>query len=240
MNNKYNFIGILVAATILLASCGGGKPNPKAPLKTDADSAVYYLGVHIGTQMVFWGFDDLNYKAFARGVYEAMKDGKDVDEEKMMELNMFLNDYIPKLQAAASEKENEKNLKEGEKFLEANKKKSGVIHSPSGLQYKIIREGTGAKPTKQDMVRAIYHGTLIDETVFDSGKVRGDTTTFHVSNVVEGFSEALTLMNEGSIWEVYIPAELGYGANPRPGIKPNSVLIFEIELVNIVKLEPID
>jgi len=244
MNIKYIFVGILVSAIISLASCGGGgKPNHKAPLKSEADSAFYYLGIHFGASMVMWGFDEVNYRALAKGMEEAFRAGKDIgnDEEKIMELNMFLNSYIPKIQALANEKENEKNLKEGEKFLEANKKKSGVVPTPSGLQYKIIREGTGIKPAKQDMVEVVYHGTLIDGTMFDSSKVRGDTATFSLSRVVEGFSEALTLMNEGSIWEVYIPAELGYGTNPpRGNIKSNSVLIFEIDLVKVIKPVPVE
>ena len=107
----------------------------------------------------------------------------------------------------------------------------------SGLQYKIIKDGIGIRAAKDDMVNVIYHGTLIDGTVFDSIKETGEDVTFNVGDVIEGFSEALTLMKEGSIWEVYIPAELGYGINPPRGssIKPNSVLIFEIELVKVSK-----
>ena len=243
MKSKYNFIGILVAATIMLASCGGGKPNHKAPLKSEIDSAYYYLGIHFGASMVFWGFEEVNYRALAKGMEEAFKAGKDIqnDHEKLQDLNMFLNEFIPKIQALSQEKENEKNLKEGEKFLEANKKEPGVVPTSSGLQYRIKKEGTGIKPTRQDMVNVVYHGTLIDGTVFDSSKDRSDTATFHVSGVVEGFSEALTLMSEGSIWEVFIPAELGYGTNPRGGlIKPNNVIIFEIDLVKVLKSETED
>jgi len=185
----------------------------------------------------------VNYQALAKGMEEAFKAGKDIanDEEKMMDLNMFLNSFIPKLQNLANEKEYEKNLKEGEKFLETNKKKSGVVTTPSGLQYRIIREGTGIKPTRQDLVNVVYHGTLTDGTVFDSSKERNDTVTMHLGNVVEGFGEALTLMNEGSIWEVFLPADLGYGTNPRGGvIQPNNVLIFELDLVKVLKPEPFE
>ena len=251
MNNKYNFVGILaaVAIIILATSCGGGKPNYKAPLKTEQDSAFYYLGIHFGAYMISWGFEEVNYKAFSKGLEEAFKAGKDIleDQEKMMELQMFMNEFIPKLQAAAREKEmeknkieNEKNLKEGQDFLEANKKKTDVFTLPSGLQYKIIRDGSGDKPGREDMVEVVYHGTLIDGKVFDSSKERGDTMPFSVGGVVPGFSEALTLMSEGSIWEVYIPAELGYGEQDRGIIKPNSVLVFEIDLVKVVKPEPIE
>ena len=231
-NNKHIVFSILVTATMLLASCGGGKPNYKAPLKNDVDSASYYLGYNMGANMAYSDFEDVNINAFARGMQEALKRGKDVDEEKMMEMQMFWTTFSVTLQTRAGEKD----LKAGQEFLEANKKKSGVVTLPSGLQYKIIKEGTGAKPTMEDMAEVVYHGTLIDGTVFDSSKDRGDTATFGVSMVVEGFSEALTLMNEGSIWEVYIPSELGYGSMGSPPlIKPNCVIIFEIEMVKVIK-----
>ena len=237
MYNKYSFLGILVTATLLMAACSGGKPNYKVSLKSDFDSASYYFGFYLGATLAnsgIEGVDDINFNALAKGIKEGISNY--TDEEKHMELNMFLSSYLPKLQ----ERANERLLKEGQDFLEANKKKSGIVTLPSGLQYKIIREGDGIKPTSQDDVEVVYHGTLIDGTVFDSSKDRGDTTKFNVSRVVPGFSEALTLMSEGSIWEVYIPSELGYGSQPRPGglIKPNSVLIFEIDMVKVIKNEP--
>jgi len=231
--NKHIAFSILVSATILLASCGGGKPNYKVSLKTDTDSASYYIGYSFGVQIASADIEDFNINAMARGVQDALKKGKDVDQEKMQELQMFLNNYFMNLQTRNSEKAQ----KEGEAFLEANKKKQGVVTLPSGLQYKIIKEGTGIKPTLEDEADVIYHGTLIDGTVFDSVKERGDTATFRVGGVVDGFKEALTLMNEGAIWEVYIPSELGYGGNPPPysPIKPFSVLIFEINMVKVKK-----
>ena len=232
MNNyKHVAFSILVSATLLLASCGGGKPNFKASLKTDADSASYYIGYYYGVGLANMDFEDVNINAMAKGVQEALKNGKDVDEQKMMEIQMFLNNFVGQLQSRASEQ----SLKEGQAFLEANKKKQGVVTLPSGLQYKIIREGTGAKPTMDDLVDLLYHGTLIDGTVFDSSKERGDTVNYPVGGFVSGFSDALTLMNEGSIWEVYIPSELGYGERGGGPIKPNSVIIFEIDLVKVLK-----
>ena len=231
MNHKYTFFGIIVLATILLASCGGGKPNYKASLKTDADTASYYIGYYYGVGLASMGFEDVNINALAKGVQDAVKNGKDMDEQKMMEIQMFLNNFVGQLQNRASEEA----LKEGQDFLEANKKKQGVVTLPSGLQYKIKREGTGAKPGFEDEVDIVHHGTLIDGTVFDSSKERGDTVTYPVSGFVQGFSEALTLMNEGSIWEVYIPSELGYGERGGGPIKPNSVLTFEIDLVKVIK-----
>jgi FKBP-type peptidyl-prolyl cis-trans isomerase FklB len=256
-NNKHVALSMLMIATFLLASCGGGKSElkvssegdaettskslewdktmSKASLKNDADTASFYLGYNWGLNVVNSDWDDFNIKVFTKGIQEAIKQGKEIDEERMQEIRMFLNDYFTKMQARTLEKAK----KEGEKFLEENKKKSGVFTLPSGLQYKIIKDGSGIKPTREDQVDVVYHGTLIDGKVFDSSKDRGDTATFSVSGVVAGFTEALTLMSEGSTWEVYIPSELGYGEHVRPGglIKPNSVLIFEIDLVKVIQKE---
>ena len=231
--NKHLAFSILVSAIVLMVSCSGGKPNYKASLKTDTDSASYFIGYNFGVSIAGADMEDFNINAMARGIQEALKKGKDIDELKMQELQMFLNNYFMNLQART----NEKSIKEGQDWLDGNKKKQGVVTLPSGLQYKIIREGSGIKPTFDDLVEVIYHGSLIDGTVFDSTKERGDTATFPVGGVVQGFGEALTLMNEGSIWEVYIPGDLGYGPNPPPysPIKPNSVLIFEIEMVKVIK-----
>jgi len=235
MYNKHIIFGILLTAIILLASCGGGKPNYKVSLKTDTDSASYYLGYNWGMGIANSDIEGFNINAMARGVQEAIKHGKEVDQMKMQELQMFLNEYFQNLQNRASEK----SLKAGQDFLEANMKKPGVVTSPSGLQYKILRDGSGVKPTREDEVDVVYHGTLIDGTEFESSKMRGDTVTFPVGNLVQGFTEALTMMSEGSIWEIYIPSELGYGEHVRPGgpIPPNAVLIFELDLVKVHKAE---
>ena len=235
MFNKFIIFGIVLSGVIMLASCGGGKPNYKVSLKTETDSASYFIGYSMGAQVVSWDVEvDYNVNAMAKGLQEAINQGKEVDQMKMQELQMFLNSYFMNLQMRASEK----SLKEGQDFLEANKKKSGVVTLPSGLQYKILREGSGARATRDDTVDCVYHGSLIDGTVFDSSKDRGDTATFHLGRVIQGFSEALTLMSEGSIWEVYIPSELGYGDDNRGGpIPPNSVLIFELDLVKVHKAE---
>lgn len=234
-NNRHIVLGILTFATFLLASCGGGKPNYKVSLKNDTDSASYFLGYSFGTQVANSDIDGFNTNAMAKGVQDAIKQGKKIDEELMQEMQMFLQSYFTNLQARTLEK----NLKEGQNFLEENKKKSGVVTLPSGLQYRIIKDGSGLKPAKEDKVDVVYHGTLIDGTVFDSSKDRSDTASFPVGGVVPGFGEALTLMNEGSIWEIYIPAELGYDERPPYGspIKPKSVLIFELNLVKVKKAD---
>lgn len=231
---KHSAFGVLTAAVLLLASCGGGKPNYKVTLKSDTDSASYYFGYFNGKNFAAQGMDELNTDAIAKGWQDALKEVKLAESEE--QVSTFMQKYFE----AARVRSSEKAIKVGQEFLEANKKKEGVVTLPSGLQYKIIKEGTGSKPAKEDQVDVVYHGTLIDGTVFDSSKERGDTATFGVSQVVPGFSEALTLMSEGAVWEVYIPSELGYGENVRPGgaIKPNSVLLFEINMIK-VKKEPV-
>ena len=201
-------------------------------LTTGTDSMSFFMGYMYGKQITAAGID-LNVDAMSHGLRDAVDNTPiNVDE---MEINQFLQEYFTKLQA----KVNAKYLKEGQDFLAANAAKPGVKTLPSGVQYKVIREGKGMKPLMDDNVELTYHGTLIDGTVFESSRERGDTVTFQTSGVIAGFSEALTLMNEGSKWEIYIPSELGYGENvpPSGSIKPNSVLIFEIDLVRVTKGE---
>lgn len=139
---------------------------------------------------------------------------------------------------AKQAKEAEENLAKGNAFLQANRTKEGVIVLPSGLQYKVIKEGTGDTPVATDKVKTHYRGTLIDGTEFDSSYKRGQPATFPVTGVIKGWVEALQLMKEGGKWELYIPANLAYGSRARPTIPANSALVFEIELIEIVKPEP--
>jgi FKBP-type peptidyl-prolyl cis-trans isomerase FklB len=124
----------------------------------------------------------------------------------------------------------------GEEFLKANKAKNGVVTLPDGLQYKIITKGNGPKPTSSDVVTVHYAGTLIDGTEFDSSYKRGQPATFPVSGVIPGWTEALQMMPKGSTWELYIPAQLAYGAQGAPPvIGPNETLIFKVELIDVKK-----
>ena len=126
------------------------------------------------------------------------------------------------------------NLKAGEEFLESNKQKPGIVALPSGLQYEIIMEGTGPKPTATSKVTCHYHGTLIDGTVFDSSVRRGQPATFPLNQVIKGWTEGLQLMSTGSKWRFFIPPNLGYGDRQVSAqIGPNSTLIFEVELLGI-------
>jgi FKBP-type peptidyl-prolyl cis-trans isomerase len=143
---------------------------------------------------------------------------------------------IQKFFEKVSTKEAAKNAEEGKAFLEQNKTKEGVITTASGLQYEILKAGEGPKPTAEQNVKCNYHGTLINGTVFDSSVDRGEPATFNVSQVIPGWTEALQLMPVGSKWKLYIPGELAYGERGAgKNIGPNTTLIFEVELLEIVK-----
>ena len=148
-------------------------------------------------------------------------------------------EYVQAVMEAANEKKMEaqfgSNREAGEKFLAENKTKEGVQVTPSGLQYKVIKQGKGAVPTTTDKVSVHYRGTLIDGTEFDSSYKRNKPTDFGVTQVIKGWTEALTMMPVGSKWEIYIPQELAYGSRNQGQIKPFSTLIFEVELLDIVK-----
>jgi FKBP-type peptidyl-prolyl cis-trans isomerase len=144
--------------------------------------------------------------------------------------NEIVSNYFQKEQG----KIGQKNLEEGNAFLEKNKGNAGVKVTPSGLQYEVIKEGTGKMPNDSDMVKVHYHGTLIDGKVFDSSVDRGEPAEFPVNGVIPGWTEALKMMPVGSKWKIYLPASLAYGERAPQEIGPNKVLIFEVELLEIV------
>jgi FKBP-type peptidyl-prolyl cis-trans isomerase FklB len=155
------------------------------------------------------------------------------DKDMEATMNAFQQEMMSKMQAK-QKVEGEKNKKEGEAFLEANKKKEGVVTLPSGLQYKILKAGTGAKPTAKDTVKVNYRGTLIDGTEFDSSYKGGKPVEFPLGQVIKGWIEGIQLMPVGSKWQLFIPSNLAYGE--RGGgqmIGPNAALIFEVELLSI-------
>jgi FKBP-type peptidyl-prolyl cis-trans isomerase len=168
----------------------------------------------------------LDADAFKRGL-------ADGDGGKALLTDQEIEQVFRAYQAKLMTKLLDKNKKEGEAFLAANKSKPGVKSLPSGLQYKVLKEGDGPSPKTTDAVKANYRGTLIDGTEFDSSYKKGVPIEFPVSRVIKGWTEALQLMKVGSKWQLFIPAELAYGAQARPTIPPNSTLVFEVELVAI-------
>ena len=194
------------------------------------DKISYALGLSIGNNFLSSGINKVDFDSFLKGMKDVINGGDtDMDYE---EAKQVINDYFTKLQ----DEKLEINLKAGEEFLSINKNKAGVVTLPSGLQYEILKQGVGPKPALTDQVKCHYHGTLIDGTVFDSSVKRGQPATFGVNQVIPGWVEALQLMPVGSKWKLFIPSDLAYGkAGAGQSIEPNSTLIFEVEILDIVK-----
>ena len=194
------------------------------------DKVSYALGLSIGNNFENSGIKDLQVEDFVKGLTDVLSGNQPAityDEAKEV-----INDYFMKLQKERLEI----NKKAGEEFLNINRHKAGVVEQPSGLQYDVLKNGTGAKPTATDKVKSHYHGTLINGTVFDSSVQRGEPAVFGVSQVIPGWVEALQLMPVGSKWRLFIPSNLAYGENGAGNlIEPNSTLIFDVELLDIVK-----
>lgn len=213
----------------------------QAVLKDEKEKLSYSIGADIGTKIRKQSMD-IDPDIMAKG----LKDGFSGSETLMTEdeiqetLQAFKQEMMAKqmeLQKQMEEKNKlsaDKNKKEGETFLAGNKKKEGVVTLASGLQYKIIRKGTGKSPKETDMVTTHYKGTLIDGSEFDSSYKRGEPVSFPVNGVIAGWTEALQLMKEGSKWQLFIPSDLAYGERGAGNIiGPNSTLIFEVELVSV-------
>lgn len=232
-----NSVIYLPAILLLIVgmSCQQSGSVKKVKLETAADSAGYAIGILVGNNNKQQienapGGGDINVEAMVAAFSVAALEQE--GEMTVEEADQIIRSYFEQ----AGEKESQKNLEEGNAFLEENKSREGVNTTASGLQYEVINEGTGAKPTAEDRVRVHYHGTLIDGTVFDSSVDRGEPTVFGVGQVIPGWTEALQLMPVGSKWKVYIPSDLGYGERGAGGdIGPNSTLIFEVELLEIVE-----
>jgi FKBP-type peptidyl-prolyl cis-trans isomerase FklB len=211
------------------------KPGP-APLvlKTPKDKASYAIGMNIGKGL-HKDSVDVDPAILLRGLKDGMAGGKTLltDDEAKSAMVAIQAD-LRKKQEAKMAIVGDANKKEGDDFLAANKTKEGVVTLPSGLQYKILKEGTGPKPSASDSVVCNYKGTLIDNTEFDSSYKRGQPATFPVGQVIKGWTEVLQLMPVGSKWQVFVPSDLAYGPRaPGGAIGPNATLIFEIELLSI-------
>jgi FKBP-type peptidyl-prolyl cis-trans isomerase FklB len=208
--------------------------TPAAPLQTAKQKASYAIGMNIGKGLKKDEVD-VDGASLARGIRDAISGNKSLltDEEAKTALTALATEVRAKQQAKLDQIA-AMNKKEGEAFLAANKAKDGVVALPSGLQYKIEKEGNGPKPTAADSVTCNYRGTLIDGKEFDSSYKRGQPLTIPVSGVIKGWTEAMQLMPVGSKWQLFIPSDLGYG-NQAMGqdIQPGSTLIFEVELLSI-------
>ena len=225
------------------------KPRPTAApatsqplvLKTDKEKLSYAIGMNIGQGMKKDSLD-IDPAILSRAIKDAVTGSKPAmtEEEARTIVTAFRTEMVKKQQAEA-QKAGEVNKQAGDKFLAENKTKDGVVTLPSGLQYKVIKQGDGPKPTASDTVVTNYRGTLIDGKEFDSSYKRGQPATFPVGQVIKGWTEALQLMPVGSKWQLYIPSNLAYGDRGAGGdIGPNSTLIFDIELLSIQDKKPAD
>lgn len=223
----------VLAGIFLMVSIGFAEED--AVLKTEKDRLSYAIGMDIGSGLQRQNLD-LNPEIVAQGIWDKLSGGETLmtDQEYRDTMTAFRQDMAQK-QMAKMKDAGEKNKIEGEKFLAENKKKEGVVTLPSGLQYKIFKEGTGKSPKLADTVTVHYKGTLIDGTEFDSSYRRGGPASFPVNGVIKGWTEALQLMKEGAKWELYIPSDLAYGerGTGRGGIGPSSTLIFNVELISV-------
>ncbi|MDP3560937.1 MAG: FKBP-type peptidyl-prolyl cis-trans isomerase [Legionellaceae bacterium] len=226
----------LVAAAVMSFTLSTTFAATDASLNTDIEKLSYSIGVDLGKNIKKQGID-INVPAMSKGIQDAMSDGQlqMSDAEMKDALVKFQKDLMAK-RTATFEKKAEENKSKGETFLNENRLKQGVVVLASGLQYKVITAGTGAKPVKDDTVTVEYTGKLINGDVFDSTDKAGKPATFQLTQVIPGWTEALQLMPVGSTWELYVPANLAYGSRNVGGlIGPNETLIFTVHLISIDK-----
>ncbi len=229
-------VSVLVATAIVAmgaisTSCESHK---SASLKTAADSVSYAIGISTGAgykeNLKTLPGEPANVDDLIAGFIQAIKGDSTAMKMTPQEAQAYVQEYF----MTASAKDAQKTKEEGEKFLAENKTKKGVITTESGLQYQVVTEGQGAKPKDTDKVKVHYKGTLLDGTTFDSSIDRGEPAEFPVNAVIKGWTEALQLMPVGSKYIVWVPSELAYGERGAgQDIKPNSTLVFEIELLDI-------
>jgi FKBP-type peptidyl-prolyl cis-trans isomerase FkpA/FKBP-type peptidyl-prolyl cis-trans isomerase FklB len=221
-------IKVLIALVAGLVFVLGCEKKPK--LDTDLGKASYAIGQQIGQNLKNQNIE-FDADTLAVSIKEAAS-GKEsrLKPEEMQAALMKLQENVNKKQMEAAEK----NAQEGKAFLEKNKSQPGIQTTTSGLQYQIVQEGKGKKPTEKDTVKVHYKGTLVNGQQFDSSYERGQPAEFPVNAVIKGWSEALQLMKTGTKAKLFIPPELAYGPTPRPGIPANSVLVFDVELLDVV------
>jgi len=224
MKKAFILIAIITLSLNMSSWAQKGKKNK---LENKVDSLSYAIGLSLGKSIKDQHIPDLNTDKIAL----AIEDILNTNEQKLSleQSQQIIKTYLTDLQ----KKQKQDNLIEANEFLEDNRAKANVVVLPSGLQYEILREGKGLSPTRTNKVRTHYKGTLLDGTTFDSSYDRGEPISFGVGQVIKGWQEALQLMKPGSKWKLFIHPDLGYGERATNSIPANSLLIFEIELLNI-------
>lgn len=230
---KRSFIAIII---VVLASSSFAQEKT-TQLKDTKEKVSYSIGLDIGSTFKKQKLD-ISLDSLDRGLKDGLNGSKPLlNEDQIKETLAAFSKELTEKQATANKEAAIKNAAAGEKFLAENKKKEGVKTTPSGLQYKVLKEGTGPSPKSTDAITAHYRGTLIDGTEFDSSYKRNEPATFPVSGVIKGWTEALQLMKVGSKYQLFIPAALAYGEKGAGSdVGPNATLIFEVELLGIKEL----
>jgi FKBP-type peptidyl-prolyl cis-trans isomerase FklB len=219
---------------VIRSTCPFLLPTMSAPsalsLQTADQRVSYGIALNMGRNIVQQGGVEIDLAAFVAGLQDGLSGAQPRVAEK--DLRAAFATAQARVEALATEKSSQQSAA-GQKFLATNGARAGVVTTASGLQYEVMRAGTGAKPTPEQTVEVHYHGTLIDGTVFDSSVQRGETISFPVTGVIQGWVEALQLMQVGAKWKLFIPAELGYGDRAQGAIPAGSVLVFEVELIGV-------
>lgn len=243
---------LTLAVSSLLVACQPEKADKAADMAKESTPHAEVKGLETSEQRLSYGMGfglgermamdkiSIDLKTFTQGLQDALegKDGMLTKEEIMKEMQAFQQKKMAE-QKAEQEAKAQANLEQGQKFLAENAKKEGIKTTESGLQYQVITQGEGPKPSADDTVEVHYVGTLIDGTKFDSSYDRNSTVTFPVGGVIPGWTEALQLMNVGSKYKLFIPADLAYGPGGTGGpIGPNATLLFDVELISIKDKEP--
>ena len=225
---QHRLAAAMALVGLVLAGCDS---QTSVELKTRAQKASYGIGLNMGKSLAQEGMDDLDSKAVAQGIEDAIgKKEQRLKDEELMEAFAFLQKRAEERMAAISDE----NAKKGKQFLEENGKREGVTTTASGLQYEVLKKTDGAQPKPTDVVTVHYQGSLVDGSVFDSSIERGSPIDLPVNGVIPGWVEGLQLMHVGEKYKLFIPSELAYGAqSPSPMIPANSVLVFELELLGI-------
>ncbi len=232
MNSRIIFI-TAIAAFLVTSSLGTFAQTTK--LMTPKDTASYAIGLQIGKSLKDQGLD-IDIPTLSAGMADYFAGAPKLTPDQIQTVMMDLQKKAMERMQAEQAKKGDENAKKGEAFLAENKKDPNVKVTASGLQYKVVKEGTGKKPTRDNVVKVHYTGKLIDGTVFDSSVERGEPTEFPLGNVIAGWTEGVQLMSVGSKFTFFIPPTLAYGANGAgQSIGPNETLIFEVELLEIVK-----
>jgi FKBP-type peptidyl-prolyl cis-trans isomerase len=225
---KYSLLAAAVALSVA-APHTLAQSVTEAQLKDEKTKSSYAIGLSMGRSLAQVK-DDVDLKVIAKGIEDAVAGKAALTEEQVMEtLNAFSSSVTTRLST--------RNKEAGQKFLAENKGKAGIKTTASGLQYQVVTQGKGALPAATDQVKVHYRGTLLDGTEFDSSYKRNEPTQFGLNQVIKGWTEGLQLMPVGSKYKFFIPSDLAYGEQGPPSIGPNQTLIFEVELLEIVKAE---